>query len=90
MDLDDEELKATRIMNGSLELSADEMFKKLGYKKIRDGIDCWCIYENDIHKISFEKNVQSIFFEDKKDVMVLIKPDVLKAIIKKCKEMGWI
>jgi len=69
--------------------SADEMFEELGYKKTRDKIDCWCIYENNKHKISFEKNCKSIFFEDKKDIMVLIKFDVLQAINKKCEELGW-
>ena len=68
---------------------ADEMFKKLGYEKTRDGEDCWCIYENKLHKISFEKNVQSIFFEDKKDNIVLIKKEVLQAINKKVEELGW-
>ena len=68
---------------------ADEMFEELGYKKTKDGEDCWCIYENKFNKISFEKNVQSIFFEDKKDTIVLIKKDVLQAINKKVEELGW-
>ena len=33
MDLDEEELKATRRLNGTAELTADEMFKRLGYSK---------------------------------------------------------
>lgn len=69
---------------------ADKMFKELGYKKTRDGVDCWCNYENKFHKISFEKNVQSIFFEDKKDKIVLIDKEVLQAINEKVKELGWL
>lgn len=69
---------------------ADTMFEELGYKKVRDGLDCWCNYENKFHKISFEKNVKSIFFEDKTDGIVLIKSDVLQAINKKCEELGWL
>jgi len=68
---------------------ADEMFEKLGYEKTRDGVDCWCNYENKIHKIYFEKNEHAIFFEDKKDKLVLINKEVLQAINEKVKELGW-
>lgn len=92
-DLDKEELEATRKMQSSAdsaEKTADEMFDELGYEKIRDTIDCWCIFENNVHEISFEKNLQSVFFEDKKDNIVLIKSEVIQAINKKCKELGWL
>lgn len=92
-DLDKEELEATRKMQSSAESaekSADEMFEELGYEKVRDNIDCWCNYENNIHKISFEKNVKSIFFEDKDDTICLINLNVLQAINKKCYELGWL
>ena len=69
--------------------SADEMFEELGYTKTRDGIDCWCIYENSLQKISFEKNERHIFLEDRNDDIALINFYQLQAINKKVEELGW-
>lgn len=85
------EIKAMKFISGGFTMSkADLMFKKLGYEKTRDGIDCWCNYENKFNQISFEKNAQAIFLEGRKGKIALIDKDVLQAINEKCKELGWL
>lgn len=77
-------------------MTADEMFKELGYKKV---------YENDVeisyqHKIrllgddfDFELlfcKIPKIFFhKDKRRVSIGIEVELLKAINKKVEELGW-
>lgn len=79
---------------------ADEIFKKLGYEKTRDNVDCWCTYtkKNEI-EISFEKNIQQIFItnlynsndEEHRafERIISINPKLLQAINEKVKELGW-
>lgn len=71
------------------EKSADDMFKEMGFIKTRDNLDCWCIYENPLQKISFEKSERYIFLEDKNDDVVLLNFYQLQAINKKGEELGW-
>lgn len=93
MDLDEMELKATK----NREKTGDEMFKELGYEKIRD-IKTEVIYRFDkrlmgdrcIHNIMFAKVSKLVFSygEDiEKNCGFGIKE--LQAINKKCEELGW-
>ena len=80
---------------------ADEMFKELGFIKIKDDI-CWCEYikENKI-KLSFEKNIKKLFIEiienipeedlEHKDLekIIIVNVDFLLAINEKSKELGF-
>ena len=71
---------------------ADKMFEELGYKKTREGIDCWCIYESNKKKISFEIGFgQSLFLsykdDDFNDGGVIVSKKELQAINEKCKEL---
>lgn len=94
MDLDDEELKATRILNGvDKEKTADEMFEKLGYKK--KDLDFvfsrfWEEWENEefAKTFSFNTEYQIIDITDENEYGITIQE--LQAINKKCEEMGWI
>lgn len=88
MDLDSEELEATR------KKSADKMFEELGYEKTRDGIDCWCNYESNKKKMHFEIGFgQALFISYKDNVLngsgVIVSKQELKAINKKVEELGW-
>lgn len=84
-DLDEEEIEATKKLQ---ELSADEMFDELGYK----------ISKNNNKEIEFTYCEETINFwlkekEVSKDIygsIDFITIDELKAINKKCKELGWI
>lgn len=78
-DLDDEELKATRILNG-VDKTADEMFEELGYKKKFNNY-----YEHDFGTtIEFENEYKEI------NIRGPIEIQGLQAINKKCEELGWI
>ena len=90
MDLDDEELNATRKLNGVKELTADEMFERLGYYKDFDGI----VYEyrkecdGDLFKIDFwleDKEVSKNYYREAGNITM----QELKAINKKVWELGW-
>lgn len=61
---------------------ADKMFEKLDYKmqKITNGF----VYCNGIKKIIFDTLYRKI------DILGSITLEELKAIIKKCEELGWI
>ena len=90
MELDNQELEATK----NREKTADELFADLGYKKTRDGIDCWCNYENNRKNIHFEIGMgQSLFVsykdDDFNDGGVIISKKELQAINKKVKELNW-
>lgn len=81
---------------------ADEMFKELGFEKVKDS-SCWCEYikENKV-RISLEKNIKKIFIEsienipeddlEHKDLekIIIVDTDLLQAINEKCKELGWL
>lgn len=86
MDLDDEELRATRKMKG-LEKTADEMFEEFGYTK-SGNIEYYKDYNNiiyfDIENKTFHKTGECDAMCD------AITMQELKAIIKKCEELGWI
>lgn len=87
MDLDDEELKATRKMKGLSKMSSDEMFEKLCYKK----------HENE-YAISYKRNNVIIEickigkrfrkFDEIDESAIKIDIAELKCIIKKFREMG--
>lgn len=89
MDLDEEELKATRILNGVA--SADEMFGKLGYKKDFSWADEIIEYykydgelEDDLYIIRFYLNKKRVWKNSS------ITMQELQVINQKCKELGWI
>ena len=94
MDLDNEELEATK----NREKTADEMFEELGYKKIIDN-KTELVYEYNemllgerfIHRFLFAK-VLKLVFSYGKDLEMTCGFDIkeLKAINKKCEELGWI
>lgn len=91
-DLDVEELEATRKMQSSAEMSADEMFEELGY--IKD--------INDDYEIEYRRsNIYINFNKTKKELSKGIEYDYyygvkqitmqeLQAINKKCKELNWL
>ena len=85
MDLDEQELKATR------EKSADEMFKELGFKKSLFGKTqiCYSLHEDDdgwysktifFMKVQKKIRLENDYFSSKE----------IQAIYKKCKELKWI
>lgn len=94
-DLDDDELKATRRLNGADKyIEADEMFEKLGYEKVED------IRENTGY-VYFKKEKHFIYNEYPKIIFhnkikkLTIQNDYLsmqelQAIYKKCQEKGWL
>ena len=84
MELDDEELKATRKLNGADKLTTDEMFKNLGYMIDED--ENRVIFDNREINIIFDKETRTI----NTDESITFNMQELKAINKKCKELGWI
>lgn len=90
MDLDDEELNATRKLNGVKE-TADEMFEKLGYYKDFDDIVYGYRKEEggDFFEIDFwleDKEVSKNYYREAGNITM----QELKAINKKVEELGWI
>ena len=82
MDLDNEELKATK------EKTADEMFEELGYKKaehIYPTLGFVVEYDNGERQIDFMNEEEEVKIWNISTTM-----QELKAINKKCEEMGWI
>lgn len=75
------------------ELTADEMFEKLGYKK-QDGDDCWLEYYKNSYErtkiIEFELNEHYIFVQTNEGDSMPTSLKELKAINKKVEELGWI
>lgn len=70
---------------------ADKMFEELGYKKIEN--DKGIKYEYD-HEIMGERFLYDITFWKPSEMMFLhvingLNKDELKAINKKCQELGW-
>lgn len=91
MDLDNEELKATK----NREKAADEMFKDLGYKKVDTPTNF--IYQNkknnkEIRFYKIYKCVENslIEFEEYEGNSIFFTMQELQAINKKCEELGWI
>ena len=90
-DLDNEELIATRRLNGledNLYKSADEMFEELGYKeevKYREKV-----YEKDDKIITFNLEKKNIICNNFYDGYESINMQELQAINKKVEELGWI
>lgn len=90
-DLDQEELIATRRLNGledNLYKSADEMFEELGYKeevKYREKV-----YEKDDKIITFDLEKKNIICNNFYDGYESINMQELQAINKKVEELGWI
>ena len=79
-DLDDEEIKATRKLNGADKPTADEMFEYSGYKNTFNNY-----YEHDFGTtIEFKSKYKEILIRGPIDV------EDLKAINKKVEELGWI
>lgn len=82
------------------ELTADEMFEKLGYEKIdKKGLKhiqyVRQINKNTKENITFHKTFKKVevYFYDYEDYEELTKPiamQELKAINKKAKELGWL
>lgn len=106
MDLDNEELEVTKNMQSTAEnaeKTADEMFEELGYEKRLDRDDnpnyiTYIEYNKDPSSgvtISFSLNYITVcadtFDEDYEiNSAHSITPLELKAIYKKCKELGWL
>ena len=86
MELDDDELKATK------EKTADEMFEKLGYEKHFEHHDDWntTIYNDDSTSIEFTSDKEILLTRRIDYKTVILGMQELKAINKKCKELGWI
>lgn len=87
MDLDDEELKATRILNGTDKKTADEMFEEIGYKKLVGETTEVFTLSRANKNIAFSKLINRIRIYGKYD---FIDMQELQVINKKCEEMGWI
>lgn len=94
-DMDNDELKATRRLNGADKYSeADEMFEKLGYKKEIDSKDkvryTILISDVDLFIIEIWKLEKVIWFSPTNmRYSSEISLEELQAINKKYKELGW-
>ena len=92
MDLDSEELEATKNMQSYAEKTADEMFEELGYKKDIEYKFEIEYKKNDVYinfdktKKEFSKGIEFDNYYGEKTVTM----QELQAINKKCKEMGWL
>ena len=75
-------------------MSAKEMFERLGYELLAEGM---YTEDNILHYICRKKNIEIIFYLKEKQFVktkrvidcVAIKESELKAIIQQCKELGW-
>ena len=92
LELDNQELKATK----NREKTADELFAELGYKKTED------YYEGNIYEIKYfrdNKYSTNITIRLEKEMLKMdygekgnagwCDIEILKAINKKCEELGW-
>ena len=98
MDLDDEELSATRKLNGVKELTADEMFERLGYRIMFDNtcmfryVKCFELKPKRHIIFAIDKTI-SVCEENENELSInrdYFTMQELKAINKKCKELGWL
>ena len=89
-DLDDEELKATRILNGADKKIANEMFYELGYiEKFKNHCEDEMYRKDSSHQAG--KSIK--FYNCSESIEIYpckINTQELKAINKKCEELGWI
>ena len=69
-------------------MSADEMFEEFGYTKIVTDLEIK--YRDDIGEIRFWKPAKTVMKQDEDGRYLAIKMKELKAINKKCQELGWI
>ncbi len=98
-DLDDEELKATRILNGADKKTADEMFEELGYIKKcehkykqpdNDGVTELILYRDEVKCLEIEFwNDKTISKSCRFDFSYITMQEI-QAINKKCQELRWI
>ena len=98
-DLDDDEVKATRKLNGVDKNIADELFEILGYKKITENKFEESVYGETTVLILYRDDVQGLdieFWNDKTisktcnyDISYITMQE-LKAINKKVEELGWL
>lgn len=73
------------------ELTADEMFEKLGYEKTFTEVDNIKYYKDDDNVIYFVITHRTFHKTGEYDGMCdAITMQELKAINKKCKELGWL
>lgn len=87
MDLDDEELKATRKLNGAdrKEKTADKMFEELGcVLEYEDEISFTLANRKKARYITFIKNTRTLMLTSNTTMQEL------QTINKKCEELGWI
>ena len=73
------------------EKTADELFKELGYEKIRNNKYFEVYRKNDYNIIDFERNDKRVYKSARYDTTsdgITMKE--LQAINKKCQELGWI
>lgn len=105
-DLDNEELKATRILNGvdRKEKTADEMFEELGFRReavehtltgeIVTFVHQYRMFDGNYDEtISFNNSTKLMWYENllfNKPSINIFEPRLLQAINKKCEELNWI
>ena len=100
MDLDNEELEATRRLNGLAKTTADKMFEEIGYRLLpkdpnKKGILLHYIRDC---KLSANESEHILFYYDKTfegfytycASRKAFNIHELQAINKKCKELGWL
>lgn len=92
MDLDKEELEATRKMQSSgesAEKTADEMFEELGYTyidRLKNGIEYFNEEDESIGIFNYENSGKRITYSRFECISI----EELQAINKKCFELGWL
>lgn len=78
------------------EKTADEMFEELGYTKKEYGYQIWYYEINGLYEESgfeFNKKAEDVYphcIAEEGDMAIYINMDMLKAINKKCEELGWL
>ena len=84
--INDEEIAVSK-----KEKTADELFKELGYEKIRNNKDFEVYKKNDYNIIDFERDDKRVYKSARYDTTsdgITMKE--LQAINKKVEELGWI
>ena len=91
MDLDDDELKATRTLNGvHKKKTANEMFYELGYiEKFKNHCEDEMYRKDSSHQAG--KSIKFYNYSESIEIYPCkINMQELQAINKKCEELGWI
>ena len=70
-------------------MTADEMFKVLGYEKVEEN-KSFIIYEVGTSQIRFVLKLKKFRVCDDLDIFKYTSMEELQAINKKCEEMGWL